>query len=1004
MRNQIKFFNLIFETMAPQILDFTEENGLVLSDRIDQVKNNSERLYISEVEELKAYAVLFRRYYKENEINDVPYKSEPAVCIFTEKDIPYNSEEHLRIHAALWSEGKVDVYIIYGKTRIDIYNARRPAEKTSEGLSVEKLFLASEIIDQINKSRFSAHLFGTGTFWEQKEFRDQLSIKDSPHIHLLNYLMLVRKAFLSSDRIRLSPSTIDKLLVMCIFVKFLEEIQDDDGKHTLKEIYIKYQVANFVEAINNHKLLDIIDELSSEFNGRIFDQFNEEEKQKIKKANLSLLSHFLSAKIDLTTQQYFLWEQYSFKHLPAEVISAIYENFIQTEAQRNNGQNEKGVVYTPIHLVNFLIDEVMPLEQPELFKDGHFRVLDPASGSGVFLVAAYKRLLQWWTIQNSTPNKIVYPDCKTAQKILEENVFGVDVKETAVLVSVFGLTTALLDRLTPKEIWSKLKFKDLSEKNIQRGSHPSGFFEWAAQARQNNITFDLIIGNPPFNPETGVSKKEVLIPEILSAIDIKHKKIPRGNFALHFFEASMTLSKKVCMIIPSNVLLYDKSAYQYRKQLFIDFTVSHIYDFTHLRRDLFHKAADTPVVALIAENKLSEHQPIHHTVVKRMVASEKKIRFEIDHYDQHFVKWEWAVDPDKQFVWKTNLLGGGRLFHLIYRLSLHENLKNLLSHKRKSQKWRYSIGYIVKHSNKKKVPCDFITGNEIIEAGTFTEFGEFNKTVEYADSFVEIREKKLFQGPHIIFKLVVEKLSIPMAFVDEYLCFNSSFVGISVPEQDREELFEIYTRLFRDKKLSKLYRAFILATSSKSAVYHETSMVKDDIDSLPYPQNTSYLQTSKSEIILIDEVLNFYRHLGKAITNNSSGAVLHKEVNHKQLREFGEVLCEELNDIYSKNGNSWQQGNVYQASSFTICQLGFGPDGKLEYNPLDEMDESIEKLINDFHSNRGTIYKRVLRIYDHKNGFDCIYFIKPNALRYWLKSIALRDADETFADFKEKGF
>lgn len=987
--------------MAAQILDFTEENGLVLCDQIDRAKNNFERLYISEVKELKATAVLFRRYY-EGETNLTPSKSEPTVCVFAEKDIPCHSVEHHSVHAALWSESKVDVYIIYGKTRIDIYNARRPAEKTGEGLSLERLALASEAIDQINKSRFSARLFGTGTFWEQREFSNELSINSSPYIHLLNYLMEVRKAFLRSDNIKLSPSTIDKLLVVCIFVKFLEEIQDHDGKHTLKEIYFKYQVDDFVEAINNQKFFDIIDDLSSEFNGKIFDQFDDEEKENIKNANLHLLSQFLSAKIDLNTQQFFLWEQYNFKQLPAEVISAIYENFIQVESQRK-GQSEKGVVYTPIHLVNFLVDEVMPLDQPELFKEGYFRILDPACGSGVFLVAAFKRLLQWWAILNSSSDKIVYPDSKTAQKILEDNIFGIDVQKTAVLVSIFGLTSALLDRLTPKEIWGKLKFKDLSERNIQRPLSSSGFFQWAAQAKQNNEIFDLIIGNPPFNPIAGISKKEVLNTKFLSVIDFKHKIIPRNNFALHFFESSMVLAKKVCMIIPSNALLYDKS-YQYRRQLFTDYTISHIHDFTHLRRDLFHKAADTPVVAIIAENKLSEHQPIRHTVVKRMVASEKIIRFEIDHYDQHLVKWDWAIDPNKQFVWKTNLLGGGRLFHLIYRLSLHENLESFLSHKKKSQDWRYSIGYIVKHNNKKKIPCDFITGNEIIEPGTFTEFGEFNKTIEYAESFVEIREKKLFQGPHIIFKLVVEKLSIPMAFVDEYLCFNSSFVGISVPEQDREELFEIYTRLFKDKKLSKLYRAFILATSSKSAVYHETSMVKDDIDNLPYPQNSSYLQPSKSEIILIDEVLSFYRHLGKAITKNSSGAALHTEVNNNQLREFGEVLCEELNEIYSKNGNSWQQGDVYKTSSFTVCQLGFGPDGKLEYNLLNELDESVEKLLVNSYSNRGTIYKRVLRIYDHKNGFDCIYLIKPNTLRYWLKSIALRDADETFADFKEKGF
>jgi hypothetical protein len=43
---------------------------------------------------------------------------------------------------------------------------------------------------------------------------------------------------------------------------------------------------------------------------------------------------------------------------------------------------------------------------------------------------------------------------------------------------------------------------------------------------------------------------------------------------------------------------------------------------------------------------------------------------------------------------------------------------------------------------------------------------------------------------------------------------------------------------------------------------------------------------------------------------------------------------------------------------------------------------------------------RMARLYDAA----CIYLIKPNRLRYWLRSVALRDADETLADLAEQGF
>jgi len=69
-----------------------------------------------------------------------------------------------------------------------------------------------------------------------------------------------------------------------------------------------------------------------------------------------------------------------------------------------------------------------------------------------------------------------------------------------------------------------------------------------------------------------------------------------------------------------------------------------------------------------------------------------------------------------------------------------------------------------------------------------------------------------------------------------------------------------------------------------------------------------------------------------------------------------------------------------------------------------QLDDDIKALLQDGKTNRGTVFKRVVRFYQHVDGFDCVYFVKPNALRYWLKSIALRDADETFVDFKAGGY
>ena len=92
-----------------------------------------------------------------------------------------------------------------------------------------------------------------------------------------------------------------------------------------------------------------------------------------------------------------MWSLYSFRYLPIELISRIYEEFIPDTA---------GVVYTPPFLVDLLIDECMPLDNHDKFTNAKFKVIDPSCGSGIFCVAAYQRLIDWHIINKYYETKI----------------------------------------------------------------------------------------------------------------------------------------------------------------------------------------------------------------------------------------------------------------------------------------------------------------------------------------------------------------------------------------------------------------------------------------------------------------------------------------------------------------------------------------------------------------------------------------------------------------------
>lgn len=166
----------------------------------------------------------------------------------------------------------------------------------------------------------------------------------------------------------------------------------------------------------------------------------ETEYQSIDQAHLQVLRDFLTG-TNLKTGQYSFWP-YMFDIIPIELISAIYEEFFHQEKGSPNAtsggssdEDKVGTYYTPPFLADFLLEEVLPWQGNDL----QTRVLDPACGSGVFLVGAYRRLIGRW-------QRHFQQETITSEKlvgILRNSIFGVDINPGAIRVTVFSLYLAL---------------------------------------------------------------------------------------------------------------------------------------------------------------------------------------------------------------------------------------------------------------------------------------------------------------------------------------------------------------------------------------------------------------------------------------------------------------------------------------------------------------------------------------------------------------------------------
>jgi hypothetical protein len=82
-----------------------------------------------------------------------------------------------------------------------------------------------------------------------------------------------------------------------------------------------------------------------------------------------------------------------------------------------------------------------------------------------------------------------------------------------------------------------------------------------------------------------------------------------------------------------------------------------------------------------------------------------------------------------------------------------------------------------------------------------------------------------------------------------------------------------------------------------------------------------------------------------------------------------------------------------------ICQPFVFGNGAVDWSGADELKNRLHALFIEQH-NRSLYVTRIARTYDE----HFIFMLKPDRLRYWLRSVALRDADETLADLRAQGF
>jgi hypothetical protein len=244
----------------------------------------------------------------------------------------------------------------------------------------------------------------------------------------------------------------------------------------------------------------------------------------------------------------------------------------------------------------------------------------------------------------------------------------------------------------------------------------------------------------------------------------------------------------------------------------------------------------------------------------------------------------------------------------------------------------------------------------------------------------------IYEPPLVVIK---EHESLPIAFWDRsHLNFIRSIVGIHGKEADHGALKKLVEQISNRRRLFQF--CFVL-NGTRALTGRSTSINKIDIDRLPFPQDPSELDLCFWEDILKEDVLN---HMVDYVRLGQDSNLLERSASSSNLDEYSGLYIRLLGSLYRNlkaHSPILMNGLIAQPFSF-----GKRPD--VDWAGIDS-ENSLHRLIDDV-SRDSLRTVRVVRYYEG----NVILIVKPNRLRYWIKSTAIRDADDTLIDLRQQGW
>ncbi|ALJ04134.1 hypothetical protein APS56_02745 [Pseudalgibacter alginicilyticus] len=845
-------------------LGYNKENGLFILDEDEEKILNVFPSRVSRIitEVIKPYAIFCADIQYENKEHIKPFNN-PLILFY---DNPTESEYSL-IPKHSFNLSRAPLVIINKENNIEIYNGFDFSDSSNQWL---------ELIN-VNRNLLYIENLRNGEGWREI-YNEYFTKSKTVDRFLLSNITDARRILIAKEinfpEGNLTPEVANRLIGRLIFIRYLidRNVVFNDQNILIGSTKKERQEALNQILLNHKQTYDFFEYISNKFGGDLFPlEFENQglpffEKDYVKQENLNILYHLLTSskmfmgdKVKGYSVQPSMFNVYDFEIIPVELISNIYESFLGNTAFSNgkmitelSKQKEVKAYYTPPFLVDYVLSQTI---QPFLKKqqNSNCKVLDPSCGSGIFLVESLRRIIDKEIVVNSKENK--YKKTISNEKLwrlLEDNIYGIDIDKNAIEITIFSLYITLLDYKThPKEI-ENFEFRPLKDKNLFGGQKADFFNESNAfnTLFKKQVKLDFIVGNPPWGIVktsryvdyiTERNRKELsrnLKEEI--SLSIGNKEISQA-FIVRVSDLIQKEHKtKICFIVTGkNLYNSDESAIKWRKYFLSKFNVHQCFDLFGVNnkvaggKQIFDNANQPPAILLysLKDNSIANNK------IKHIVARANKYYYYfktivIEKNDVKLIDQNLFIKDDK--LWKIMLYGNILDYLFIKKLKDNDlTISKIISkfnltikggfkskdsgipvNKRKSTKeyWKYDYIEVEKSKDLRQF--------QVISNKTFKQKldelylkGDIQKDLKVP----QITEISAFKGKKLLIKKGLDKYlnhRAVSAFYDGDCIFSSTIASI-VPvdgemSNEVENLLLCMSAIFN----SKLFTYFLLMTSS----------------------------------------------------------------------------------------------------------------------------------------------------------------------------------------------